>query len=47
MRDWLIPHVWRSATVVETVPDGAKYVGHDRGGWAYYSDGRHIFTIHH
>lgn len=44
-RDWLHPPSWRSAVVVATVPDGAKFVAYDLHGYAYYSDGRRIFVM--
>lgn len=44
-RDWLYPPSWVSAAVVATVPYGAKFVGYDLHGYAYYSDGKRIFAI--
>jgi hypothetical protein len=39
MRDWLYLPAWRSAVIIETAPDGAKWVGYDLYGWKYFLDG--------
>ena len=46
LRDWLMKPAWRSAMIVDDVPDGAQFVGYDLYGWKYYRDGKRIVAIH-